>query len=131
MKCCPAYATDSRRRAIRTMSTYSRVRPSGAANGTPCQPSLTCGPLTPSPSRNRPPDSVSSVAAVIAVIAGVRAGICMTAAPRSMRSVSAPIQDSTVGTSEPYASAAHATAYPSRSASWATATLSPSTPMPK
>ena len=31
----------------------------------------------------------------------VRAGICMTAAPRSIRSVSAPIQESTVGTSEP------------------------------
>ena len=36
------------------MSTYSRVRPRGAANGTPCHPSLTCGPLTPRPSRNRP-----------------------------------------------------------------------------
>ena len=83
------------------MSTYSRVRPSGSSNRTPCQPSLTCGPETPSPSRNRPPDSVSSVAAVIAVIAGVRAGICITAAPRSIRSVRAPTQASTVGASEP------------------------------
>ena len=41
------------------------------------------------------------VAAVIAVIAGVRAGICITAAPRSIRSVCAPIHASTVGASEP------------------------------
>ena len=83
------------------MSTYSRVRPSGAVKRTPCQPSLTWGPETPRPSRKRPPDSVSRVAAVIAVIAGVRAGICMTAAPRPIRSVLAPTQDSTVGASEP------------------------------
>lgn len=69
------------------MSTYSRVRASGLANRTPCQPSETCGPDTPRPSRNRPPESVSMVAAVIAVMAGVRAGICMTAEPTSMRSV--------------------------------------------
>ena len=31
------------------------------------------------------------MAAVIAVVAGVRAGICITAAPRSIRSVRAPI----------------------------------------
>ena len=41
------------------------------------------------------------VAAVIAVIAGVRAGICITADPRSIRSVCAPIHASTVGASEP------------------------------
>ena len=83
------------------MSTYSLVRPSGDANRTPCHPSLTCGPDTPRPSRNRPPDRVSSVAAVIAVMAGVRAGICITAAPRSMRLVCAPTHDSTVGASDP------------------------------
>ena len=83
------------------MSTYSRVRPSGAANGTPCQPSLTCGPETPRPRRNRPPERVSIVAAVIAVVAGVRAGICITAAPRSIRSVRAPTHARTVGASEP------------------------------
>ena len=55
---------------MRTTSTYSRVRASGASKGTPCHPSETCGPDTPSPSRNRPPDNTSSVAAVIAVIAG-------------------------------------------------------------
>jgi len=103
------------------MSTYSRVRASGLSNRTPYQPSETCGPDTPSPSRNRPPESVSRVAAVIAVIAGVRAGICITALPTSMRSVCPAIQDSMVTESDPYASAAHTTAYPSRSASRARA----------
>ena len=41
------------------------------------------------------------VAAVMAVIAGVRPGICMTAEPSPMRSVSAPTQASTDGLSEP------------------------------
>ena len=40
----------------------------------------------------RPPDSASSVIAVIARIAGVRAGICMIAVPSRMRVVCAPIQ---------------------------------------
>ena len=64
------------------MSTYSRVRAERRAKRTPCQPSLTCGPETPEPRWKRPPERVSRVAAVIAVIAGVRAGICMTPAPR-------------------------------------------------
>ena len=101
VKCDPAYATFSRRSAIRTMSTYSRVRASGAAKRTPCQPSLTCGPDTPRPRWNRPPDSVSSVAAVIAVIAGVRAGICMTPAPSPIVVVCPASQASTVGASDP------------------------------
>ncbi len=83
------------------MSTYSRVRASGLANRTPCQPSETCGPDTPSPSRKRPPESVSSVAAVIAVMAGVRAGICITALPTSIRLVWAATQARTVGESDP------------------------------
>ena len=44
---------------------------------------------------------VSRVAAVIAVVAGVRAGICMTALPTSMRSVCPAIQARMVGESEP------------------------------
>ena len=72
-----------------------------AVNGTPCHPSLTWGPDTPRPSRKRPPDIVSIVAAVIPVIAGVRAGICITADPRWIRSVSAPIHASIEGASEP------------------------------
>jgi len=46
----------------------------------------------------------------MAVAAGVRAGICITAAPRSIREVCAARKASTVGASEPYASAVHATA---------------------
>jgi hypothetical protein len=109
VKCSPWYATGSRAMAIRTTSMYSRVRASPLPNGTPCQPSDTCGPDSPRPSRNRPPDSASMVVAVIAVMAGVRAGICITAAPTSIRSVCPAIQASTLGASELYASAAHTT----------------------
>ena len=35
------------------ISMYSRVRASGLPNGTPCQPSTTCGPEAPMPSRKR------------------------------------------------------------------------------
>ena len=84
-----------------TTSTYSRVRASGLAKRTPCQPSDTWGPLTPRPRRNRPWDSVSSVAAVIAVMAGVRAGICRIALPMSIDDVWAAIHASTETASEP------------------------------
>jgi len=46
--------------------------PERFAEGLPCQPSTTWGPETPSPRRNRPPESASRVIAVIAVAAGVR-----------------------------------------------------------
>src|SRR3970282_163687 len=84
-------------------------------------PSPTCGPDVPSPSRKRPPERRSSVAAVIAVFAGVRPGICMIAEPSFIRSVVAPSQESTVTQSVPQASAAHAESYPRRSASCAMA----------
>ncbi len=83
------------------ISTYSRVRASGLSNFTPYQPSETWGPETPRPSRKRPPERVSRVAAVIAVIAGVRAGIWKIAEPTSIRSVRAATKDSTVAASEP------------------------------
>lgn len=101
VQCCPSYDSRSRVIALRTISTYSRVRASGLSNLTPYQPSETCGPDTPRPSRNRPPESESRVAAVIAVMAGWRAGICMIAEPMSMDSVCAATQLSTVGASEP------------------------------
>jgi len=91
----------SRRRIARTISTYSRVFTSGLPKGCPCQPSTTCGPDTPSPIRNRPPASASSVIAVIAAIAGVRPAICMMAVPTWMRSVRAAIQAAGVTASEP------------------------------
>ena len=58
----------------------------------------------------------SSVAAVIAVIAGVRAGICMIAGPNSIRSVCAINHVRGVIASVPYASAVHAEWNPSASA---------------
>ena len=87
---------------------YSRVLPSGLPHGWPCQPSATCGPDVPSPRMNRPPDIRSSVAAVIAVFAGVRPGICMIAEPTLILLVDAASQASTVTASVPHASAAHA-----------------------
>src|SRR5438093_582330 len=96
---------------------YSRVRVSGLPKGCPCQPSTTCGPETPSPRRNRPPESWSSEVAVDAVRAGVRAAICMIALPRRILLVCPPIQASGVTASEPYASAVHTEWKPRRSAS--------------
>ena len=54
----------------------------------------------------RPPDIRSSVAAVIAVFAGVRPGICMIAEPTLIRLVDAASHASTVTASVPQASAA-------------------------
>ncbi len=83
------------------ISMYSRWRASGLSNLTPYQPSETCGPETPRPSRKRPPESASRVAAVIAVIVGVRAGIWKIAEPTSIRSVLAATYERTVAASEP------------------------------
>ena len=49
----------------------------------------------------RPPERWSRLIAVIAVIAGVRAGICMIAVPTLMRSVFAAIQVAVVTASLP------------------------------
>ena len=71
---------------------YSRVRAIGLPNGTPCQPSTTCGPEAPMPRRKRLFDSACRVSAVIAVQAGVRACICMMPVPALIRVVRARIQ---------------------------------------
>ena len=71
------------------ISTYSRVLASGFENGRPYHPSTTWGPLTPIPSRKRPPDSPSSVIACIAIVAGLRADICAIPVQRWIRSVAA------------------------------------------
>ena len=85
----------------RTMSTYSRVRASGLAYSWLYQPSTTCGPLTPSPRMKRPPVRWSSVMAVIAVDAGVRAEICVMAVPSCTRVVALPHHASGVKQSDP------------------------------
>ena len=65
-------------------------------------------PGRPEAEQEATPDRRSSVAAVIAVFAGVRPGICMIALPSLIRSVVAPSQASTLTQSVPHASAAHA-----------------------
>lgn len=80
---------------------YSRVRASGLRNGMPYQPSTTCGPDTPRPSTNRPPDRWSIVIADIAVIAGWRADIWVIAVPSFSFEVCAPHHASGVSPSEP------------------------------
>ncbi len=52
-------------------------------------------------------DNCASVMAVIAVIAGVRPGICMIAVPTLILLVFASIQVAGVTASEPYASEVH------------------------
>ncbi len=71
---------------------YSRVRAKGLPNGTPCQPSITCGPDGPMPHKKRLPDSACKVIAVIAAQVGVRAGICMIPVPALIRLVCARTQ---------------------------------------
>src|SRR4051812_29271730 len=65
---------------------------------------------------------MSRVTAVIAVIAGDRAGICMIAVPSPILEVWAPTQVSGTTESEPYASAVHTEWNPSDSAWRATST---------
>ena len=87
------------------------------ANGSPYQPSTTCGPDTPSPSTKRPSLRWSSVIAAIAAAVGRRALICMIAVPSRTVFVCEPHQASGVSTSQPYASEVQTESKPSRSAS--------------
>ena len=114
--CLPAKRSFSPRHAMRTILTVSLRRVSGARYGTPCNPSTTCGPLAPSPSTKRPPDSACSDNAVIAVIDGTRALICMMPEPRTMRFVCAARKASDVAASCAHASADQAYAAPMFSA---------------
>ena len=59
-------------RIARRMATYSRISATGLSIVWPCQPSTTGRCETPRPRRRRPPDCSCSVAAVIAIVAGVR-----------------------------------------------------------
>src|SRR5712691_5602786 len=119
MSYCSPWCSSGPRRSItwRMIATYSRVRVKGFPNGTPCQPSTTCGPDGPMPQRNRLPDSACRVIAVIAAQAGVRAGICMMLVPALIRLVRARTQATGLTASLPYASPAHTASKPSRSAS--------------
>jgi hypothetical protein len=116
--------TASRASTRRTTSTYSRTRRRYRVNGSPYQPSDTCGPLNPSPSRKRPSESTSNVAAAIAVAVGLRAGICMTADPSPTRSVRPASSPRTETASWPHASLIHTESSPSSSARTASDTCS-------
>ena len=91
---------------MRRMSTYSRVRLQllGERLPVPALGDLRAGRAD---AEQHPPAEIwSSVAAVIAVIAGVRPGIWKIAEPILIVFVFAASQASTVAVSEPYASAA-------------------------
>ena len=82
LKASPWWFSRSPPAMARTICTVSLVALSGAENRTPCQPSMTCGPLTPRPSRNLPPDNACSDIADIASMAGVLAPSCAMPEPR-------------------------------------------------
>ena len=103
------------RKRLRTTSMYSRVRARACRTARHASPPIPAVRDT-RPRRKRPPVNTSRLAAVIAVAAGVRAGICITAEPTSIFEVWAAIQARTVGLSEPYASDAQTTAKPRASA---------------
>src|SRR5690606_22712119 len=105
-----------RANTCRRIATYSRVRASGFGYGCPYHPSTTCGPDTPKPRMNRPPERWSIVIAAIAVAVGVRAEICIKFVPSLIREVDDPNQASGVSASEPEASAVQNESNPSRSA---------------
>src|SRR5215212_2695826 len=98
------------------IDTYSLVLARGLPNGAPYQPSTTCGPDTPSPSTNRPPDRWSTVSACIAQAAGDRADNCATDVPSRTREVDEPHHASGVNASDPHASAANTASKPASSA---------------
>ena len=103
--------------ARRTISTISRMRCTGRSKRMPCQPSMTWGPLTPSPSTKRPLDMEARLIAVIATRAGVRVPAWMIPVPRRMREVRAAMKASGVTASWPQASADQTSWTPRRSAS--------------
>jgi len=80
------------RKTCLMMAMYSFVRCIGLPNGSPCQPSITCGPDGPTPQMKRLPDSACSDSTVIAAQAGVRADICIMPVPALIFVVRARIQ---------------------------------------
>src|SRR6266581_969206 len=72
---------------------YSRVRAKGFPNGTPCQPSTTCGPDGPMPHRKRLPERACKVIAVIAAQVGGRGSKGDGKLHRRILSIDIPIRD--------------------------------------
>ena len=69
------------------ISIVSRVRVTGLSKRTPCQPSMTCGPLVPIPRMNRPFDIACNESADMASSAGEREPSCTHAVPSRIVSV--------------------------------------------
>ena len=110
----------------------SLVAATGAWKRTPCHPSMTCGPLTPSPSTNRPPDRAANDIADMASSAGVL--VPSWAIPEASRRVvvRAARYPRGVRASYPHASGTHTDVAPRRSASTtkrAVASVTAPTPM--
>ena len=99
------------------ISIVSRVLRTGRENSTPCHPSITCGPLVPTPRMNRPFEIACTLIADIASIAGVRAPSCAMPVARRTRSVTAAIAASGVNASYAQNSGTQIESAPSRSAS--------------
>ena len=99
------------------MSIVSRVAVTGARKRTPCHPSMTCGPLVPSPRRKRPFESDCIDIADMATIAGVLAPTWTMPEPSLIVVVLAARYARGVSASCPHASATHTDVAPSRSAS--------------
>ena len=73
----------------RTPAMYSRIWVTGLVIFWPCQFSTVTRCETPSPRTRRPPEYSSIVAAVWAIVAGVRLKIGTTPVPRRIRSLAA------------------------------------------
>jgi hypothetical protein len=84
---------------------------------------MTCGPLAPTPSTNRPPDSACSDIADMASIAGVRAPSWTMPLASRIVEVDAARKASGVSASPAQYSAVHAESTPSRSASRTNSTM--------
>jgi hypothetical protein len=85
----PRWSTFSPANTCRMTVSVSRILVTGRANGTPCSPSITCGPELPNPNRNRPSLSSARVSAVIAIAVGVLVPNWRTPEPSSTRLVRA------------------------------------------
>ena len=79
--------TFSRRHKIRHTLITSTMRDRGFLNGTPQKPSITCGPELPRPRMNRPPETWSRLAALVAMAVGVREKTLMMLVASCTRSV--------------------------------------------
>ena len=121
----PSEVSGSRLSPRRTRSITSAVRASGLEYGTPWKPSITCGPLAPSPRIARPPETLSSPAAVCRIAPGVREYRFRIPEPISIVSVFAARYPISVGESKPYASGTHTVSSPacSSSTTWSAAAL--------